>query len=168
MLDVKFFNKQKLIVLKKYKDHIFIDAKDVKGTPFKGYSTKGSKWVTMKVKKEFRNNAPEEGYSYKQAKEGNMFKRQDSKYASKTSPVLTGDLMRDLALSKVTNTGFFIGWNVWGAKVISLNKQKRKITTKDKPLPDSVVRFMDKKLEKNIYKKHIKPNCKTTKHKIGK
>ena len=145
MFSAKFFTKLGANVRDKYRKHIFDDGKDVNDDLFKEYSDE-----------------------YGEQKRANSFKRQDSKYASKISPVLTGDLMRDLALSKVTNTGFFIGWNVWGSKVISLNKQGREITTKDKPLPDSVVKFMDKKAESYIHKTHIKPNCKTTKHKIGK
>ena len=144
MFSTKFFTKLGADVRDKYRKHIFEDGKDVNDKDFKGYKE-----------------------PYKSRKQGNKFKRQNSSYANKTSPVLTGDLMRDLALSKVTNTGFFLGWNVWGSKVISLNKQGRELTTKEKPLPDSVVKFMDKKAESYIHKTHIKPNCKTTKHKIG-
>ena len=53
-------------------------------------------------------------------------------------------------------------------KANTFNKQGRELTTKDKPLPDSVLNFMSKELCKYIDKKYIKPNCKTTKHKIGK
>ena len=167
MLDVKFFNKQKLIVLKKYKDHIFIDAKDVKGTPFKGYSTKGSKWVTMKVKKEFRNNAPEEGYSYKQAKEGNMFKRQDSKFSGSKAPVLTGDLLGDLnIIGSATSKGFKMGWNVWGAKVKWLEDMGRVLTSKEKAIPTSVATYLQVQGDRYINKRLGKN--KTTRHKVGK
>ena len=142
MFDSNFFRDLGEKVKEEYRKYIFVKGKDVYGKDFKQYKE-----------------------PYKSRKREGKFKRQES---TKTLPVLTGDLYRDLAVSKPSSTGFFIGWNVWGAKVISLNKQGRELTTKDKPLPDSVVRFMDKKLEKNIYKKHIKPNCKTTKHMIGK
>ena len=145
MFTKEFFRGLSIEVMKNYRKHIFEDGKDVNDDSFKEYSDE-----------------------YGKQKRANSFKRQDSKYASKISPVLTGDLMRDLAPSRWTDTGFFLGWNVWGGKVISLNKQGREITTKEKPLPDSVVKFMDKKAESYIHKTHIKPNCKTTKHKIGK
>ena len=144
MLDATFFRRIGPNVRDRYRKHIFTDAKDIYDKPFKGYSKE-----------------------YGTAKRANTFKGQDSAYANKVSPVLTGALANDLAVTKPSSTGFFLGWNVWGGKVISLNKQGREITTKDKPLPNSVVKFMDKEAESYIHKKHIKPNCKTTKHKIG-
>ena len=141
MFDSNFFRDLGEKVKEKYRIHTFVKGKDVNGKDFKEYKE-----------------------PYKSRKKANKFKRQES---TKTLPVLTGDLWRDLAVSKPSSTGFFLGWNTWGAKVISLNKQGREITTKEKPLPDSVVNFMDKKVESYIHKKHIKPNCKTTKHKIG-
>ena len=145
MFTKEFFRGLSIEVMKNYRKHIFEDGKDVNDKDFKGYKE-----------------------PYKSRKQGNKFKRQNSSYANKVSPVLTGDLMNDLAVTKPSSTGFFLGWNVWGGKVISLNKQGREITTKEKPLPDSVVKFMDKEAESYIHKTHIKPNCKTTKHKIGK
>ena len=142
MFTTEFFRELSVEVMKRYRKHIFKDGKDVNDNKFKPYSDE-----------------------YGEKKRANSFKRQES---TKTLPVLTGDLSRDLAPSKWSNTGFFLGWNVWGSKVISLNKQGRELTTKDKPLPDSVVKFMDKEAESYIHKTHIKPNCKTTKHKIGK
>ena len=142
MFSTKFFIKLGADVRDKYKKHIFEDGKDVNNKKFKEYKE-----------------------PYKSRKKAGKFKRQES---TKTLPILTGDLYRDLAVTKPTSTGFFLGWNVWGGKVISLNKQGRELTTKEKPLPDSVVNFMDKKAESYIHKTHIKPNCKTTKHKIGK
>ena len=68
MLDLTFFLKVGPKVVERYRNHIFNKAKDVFGKPFKGYSTYGSKWVTMNVKKSFRQSAPKEGYSYSQAK----------------------------------------------------------------------------------------------------
>ena len=145
MFTKEFFRGLSIEVMKKYRKHIFEDGKDVNDKKFKPYSKE-----------------------YGERKRANTFKLQDSDYANKVSPVLTGALMEDLAVTKPSCTGFFLGWNVWGSKVISLNKQGREITTKDKPLPDSVVKFMDKEAESYIHKTHIKPNCKTTKHKIGK
>ena len=141
MFTKEFFRGLSVEVMKKYRKHIFEDGKDVNDKKFKEYKE-----------------------PYKSRKKAGKFKRQES---TKTLPVLTGDLYRDLAPSRWTDTGFFLGWIVWGGKVISLNKQGREITTKEKPLPDSVVKFMDKKAESYIHKTHIKPNCKTTKHKIG-
>ena len=137
MFSAKFFSELGAKVRDRYRKHIFEDCKDVNDNKFKPYSDE-----------------------YGEQKRANTFKRQDSKYAGKVTPVLTGDLMRDLALTKPTSTGFFLGWNVFGSKVISLNKQGRELTTKDKPLPDSVLNFMSKELCKYIDKKYIKPNCK--------
>ena len=144
MFSVNFFIELGADVRDKYREHIFEKGKDVNNKKFKPYSKE-----------------------YGERKRPNTFKLQDSAYANKVSPVLTGALMEDLAVTKPSSTGFFLGWNVWGSKVISLNKQGREITTKEKPLPDSVVKFMDKEAESYIHKTHIKPNCKTTKHKIG-
>tara|TARA_R110002096_G_scaffold291663_1_gene485929 strand:- start:121 stop:558 length:438 start_codon:yes stop_codon:yes gene_type:complete len=145
MFSAKFFLKLGADVRDEYRKDVFEKGKDVHGKSFKPYSQE-----------------------YSELKKANTFKLQDSAYANKVTPVLTGALMEDLAVTKPTSTGFFLGWNVWGSKVISLNKQGRELTTKDKPLPDSVLNFMSKELCKYIDKKYIKPNCKTTKHKIGK
>ena len=78
-----------------FNKHVFQKGLDVDGNKFKDYSTRGSKWVMMGIKKEFRKGAPKGGYSYAHAKANKMFRRQDDSMANKTAPVLTGDLRND-------------------------------------------------------------------------
>ena len=167
MLDLTFFLKVGPKVVERYRDHIFNKAKDVFGKPFKGYSTYGSKWVTMNVKKSFRQSAPKEGYSYSQAKKGKMLKRQDQAFANKNSPVASGDLYRDFGMiGSATSTGFKFGWNTFGARVQHLKDMKRVLTTKQQPMPEKVIKYLSKESHGYIKKKLGKN--KTTIHKIGK
>ncbi len=56
MLDLKFFLDEGPEIVAMYRTHIFTKAKDVYGKTFEGYSTRGSKWVTMNVKKQFKSD----------------------------------------------------------------------------------------------------------------
>ena len=142
MLDLKFFLRVGPNVRDRYRDHIFEDAKDVFGKPFKKYTSK-----------------------YGQAKRANKFKRQAFKYANSNAPVLTSDLLRDYSLIKTMRKGFHIGWTTLGARVEWLKKMGRVLTTPKQPLPKGVINYLDK--EANSYiKKRLGPN-KTTIHKIG-
>tara|TARA_R110002020_G_scaffold60133_3_gene163243 strand:- start:726 stop:1262 length:537 start_codon:yes stop_codon:yes gene_type:complete len=178
MLDAKFFIRIGAKVRDRYREHIFGSdqslnyikpAKDINGKKFKGYSTNGSKWVTINVNKSFKKNAPKEGYSYKKAKEGDMFKRQSSSFKDSTNPVLSGDLLRDYSLIKTMSNGFQIGWTTFGARVEHLRKMGRVLTTSAKPLPDKVFKYLTTEANKYIKKGSDKliPK-KTTIHKIGK
>ena len=169
MLDAAFFRIVGPKVRERYRNHIFDDAKDVKGRKFKGYSTHGSKWVTMNVKKSFKQSAPKEGYSYSKAKKGKMFPRQSDKYANKTSPVLSGDLYRDFTVVRTSPNGFILGWQQHGAKIEWLKSMGRVLTTKQQPLPEGVLKYLNIEAHKEIKKQTKKkiPN-KTVKHKIGK
>ena len=167
MLDLEFFLDEGPEIVAMYKTHIFTKAKDVYGKTFRGYSTRGSKWVTMNVKKEHKKDAPKKGYSYKQAKEGNMLKRQRSKYANSTAPVASGDLLLDYGMiGSPKSTGFQLGWNIHGAKVEWLSDMGRVLTSSKQPLPRGVERYLDKQSSRYI-KKKLGPD-KTTRHKIGK
>ena len=142
MLDLKFFFRVGPNVRDRYRDHIFEDAKDVFGKPYKKYTSK-----------------------YGQAKRANKFKRQAFKYANSNAPVLTSDLLRDYSLIKTMRKGFQIGWTTLGARVEWLKKMGRVLTTPKQPLPKGVINYLDK--EANSYiKKRLGPN-KTTIHKIG-
>ena len=143
MLDGTFFLKIGPNVRDRYRKHIFQDAKDVFGKPFKAYKSK-----------------------YGQAKRANKFKRQASQYANSKAPVLTSDLLRDYSLIKTSTNGFQIGWITFGARVEHLKKMGRVLTASDQALPKGVETYLSTEAHKYI-KKKLGPN-KTTIHKIGK
>ena len=167
MLDRKFFTKVGANARDRYREHIFGKAKDVYGKKFKGYSTYGSKWVTINVKDEHKKNAPKSGYSYKDAKEKNLFPRQASKYAKSTAPVLTEGFLEDFGLIKVSNTGFQLGWRIFGARVKHLADKGRYVTTTKQPLPKDTIKAMERDIKVYV-DKHKLPKSKTTRFKIGK
>ena len=136
MLDVTFFRKVGPNVRDKFRKHIFQDAKDVYGKPFKAYTSK-----------------------YGQRKRANKFKRQASQYANSKAPILTSDLLKDYSLIKTSPKGFQIGFPTRGSIVKGLEKMGRVITTMSKPLPDGVTRFLDNSAEKYI-KSKVKRNLK--------
>ena len=127
---------------KAYVDHIFEKGKDVFSRPFKAYSKE-----------------------YGERKRANKFKRQSS---TKVAPVLTGDLVNDLgSFVKANPNGFITGFPTFGNIVQGLRKRygkKGTITSKDRPLPIEVLKYV-----KREYHKHIKKNQKPTTriHKIG-
>ena len=145
MLDAKFFLDVGPEVVRKYREHITKDAKDVYGKKFKPYRSK----------------------TYEQRKRANKFKRQQGEYADSTAPVLTGELMIvDFGLMRTPNRkGFQMGWAVQGAKVKSLDKQGRVLTAPDQPLPKDEIKFLDREAHKYIKKGLGK--SKTTRHRIG-
>ena len=147
MLDKKFFDRVGLRVRDKYRKHIFEKAKDVFGNTFKGYSQE-----------------------YGEQKRANEFKRQMSKYANSTAPVLTGDLLRDYSLIKTSNNGFQIGWSTFGLVVKSLKKQGRVLTDPIQPLPKGVMNYLSLKAHKYIGKKSddIIGSKKSKTHRVGK
>jgi hypothetical protein len=142
MLDKMFFIKIGPNVRDRYRNHIFEDAKDVFGKPFKAYSK-----------------------LYGERKRANKFKRQASQYANSNAPVLTSDLLRDYSLIKTMRNGFQIGWVTLGARVEALKKMGRVLTTPQQPLPDGVISYLSKEAHGYI-KKKLGPN-KTTTYKIG-
>ena len=72
MLDKTFFLRVGPNVRDRYREHIFVKAKDVFGKPFKAYTSK-----------------------YGERKRANKFKRQASQYANSKAAVLTYDVLRD-------------------------------------------------------------------------
>ena len=167
MLNHKFFKEVGTDIREAYRTHIFTKALDINNKKFKGYSTYGSKWVTMSVKKSFKQSAPKKGYSYKEAKEGRMFKRQDDEFSNKTSPVLSGDLLRDYGtVYSTTAKGFKIGWSSQGEKVEWLKDMKRFLSTKEQALPKAVAKLLEKETDKFIKREGLGPDT-TTRHRIG-
>ena len=146
MLDREFFQKEGANTRDRYRDHIFRKAKDIKGSTFKPYKSK----------------------EYAQRKQAGKFKG-FTKGDKPTSPVLTGDLLRDYSLVEVSNNGFAIGWIAQGAKVEWLKDNGRVLTTSKKPLPEKILKNLFSKANLYIKKKTKKviPN-KVVRHKIGK
>ena len=142
MLDLQFFLKIGPRVRDRYRDHIFRNAKDVFGKPFSS------------------------NYSepYKTNKSQGKFKRFEK--AKLNAPVLTGDLLRDYGMiGNPSNTGFKIGWSIWGRKVEALKKLGRVLTTPQHPMPDGVIKYLHNEAHGYI-KKRLGLN-KTTTYKIG-
>ena len=145
MLDNKFFLKVGPKVRDRYRKHIFEDAKDVYDKKFKTY---------------------EEPYGSR--KRANKFKRQASKYANTTAPVLTTDLLRHFRLIRTSENGFQFGFITRGSVVQSLNKRGRVLSAKIQPLPQSTINYILEEAKKFTDKKlkTIIPKSKTIK--VGK
>tara|TARA_Y100001963_G_scaffold160246_1_gene269594 strand:- start:5828 stop:6259 length:432 start_codon:yes stop_codon:yes gene_type:complete len=137
MLDKRFFEKYGPDVVSKFRKHIFEDAKDVFGNKFKKYSNR-----------------------YGKLKRADKFKRQASEFANSTAPVLTSDLLRDWKMVKEPySSGFSFGTVAHGGKVKNLKRLGRVITTRSKPVPDGVSKFLDRSAVKYI-KSKVKKNLK--------
>ena len=138
MLDIKFMQKMSFKVRKAYVEHIFDGGKDVYDKPFKQYS---------KV--------------YGERKRANKFKRQSGGYASKISPVLTGDLKNDTK-PFATLTSFGIRFAAHGGKVVGLNKMKRELSAENQPLPKKILNTIENDFGKEIAKQFKSKTTKTT------
>ncbi len=143
MLDKKFWLQIGKRVVTRYRSWIFDDAgggknaKDVHGDPFPPYKRQ-----------------------YSRKKTTGRLKRQVAKHRNSTSPVLTGDLMRDFKLRKTTEEGFTFGTTSWGAKVKSLDRNDRTISSKDKPIPDDIRDFIMEEATEYVNKNRLIPNKK--------
>ena len=146
-----------------YKDYIFEKGNSVYGKKWWDgkYSTNPSKWVTMSVKKQFKKSAPDQGYSYSEAKKGNMFPRQSTAYKDKVTAVLTTQTQSDFeGFMKPRENGVQLGYPSMGDRVKKLRKQKGKsgaLTSSDRPLPTHLSKYIAKK-----YHEFIKKNSKDT------
>ena len=119
--------------------------------PFPAYSDRGSKWVTMNVKKKFKKGSPKEGYSYEQAKQGNMLRRQHSGYANSTAPYVSGDLMRDTNWDySVKDNAIYIGWIAESNKVNHLRDMGRILTSHQYPYPKSELTKLMPEINKHL------------------
>ena len=139
MLDKKFFTIGADVVAR-FREHTFEKALDVFGNKFKGYSDK-----------------------YGKLKRANKLKRQFSKYKNSTAPVVSTDLLRDWKLIKVSESGFEFGTVKHGFKIEHLAKKGRVISTSEKPIPDNVILFLDREMEKYGDKKLSKNKGRTFK-----
>ena len=149
---------------KAYVDHIFYKAKDVFDKTFKTYSTNKTKWASILARKEERAKIPKEGISYGEAKKMGILQRQRAEFASTTSPVLSGDLLRDTK-SFATKTSFGIRFAKDGHKVKYLNEMKRELSAKNQPFPKKILKTIEKDVGKEIAKQF---KNKTTKITLGK
>lgn len=130
MIDKKFF-KIGANVVAKFREHTFENALDINGKKFKGYSTK-----------------------YGAAKRANKFKRQASKYANTTAPVLTGDLLKDFgSYFETGKNGVTFGWSTFGKRVEHLADNGRELTTESQPLPKGILKYLNHKADKYIENK---------------
>jgi hypothetical protein len=112
-----------------WKRWTFLDKKDVNGKKFEGYSK-----------------------SYGERKQNNKFKRQASQFKNSTAPILTSDLMRDLAVKNVTSNGFQLGWTSEGAKIKWLADNGRVISEPGQLVPDEMDKITNRIVNKSIDK----------------
>jgi len=126
MLDKKFFRSLANVIRKDYVDQIFNKGKDVFGQAFKGYTSE-----------------------YGKRKRADSFPRQESAFANKTSPVLTGDFRDDAKPSHTSNSAS-VKWAAYGARVEHLAKMGRKVTDDRQPFPKKVIKMIDTRVDKEI------------------
>ena len=119
MLDRKFFVELSKDVVPMFRKHTFINALDVNGKKFKGYST-------------------DYGIS---KRSGTMF-RQASEFKDTTAPILSSDLLRDYKLQGTSSSGFKFGFATRGGRVEHLAKMGRVISSESKPIPDKIGKFV--------------------------
>ena len=155
MLDRKFFRSLSNAIRKDYVNHIFNKGKDVYGRKFKGYSTNKTKWASILARKNERKKIPKEGLSYGQAKRMGILQRQESAFANKTSPVLTGDFRDDAKPSNTSNSAS-VKWAAYGSRVEHLAKMGRKVTDKRQPFPKKVIKMIDSRVDREIKKQFPK------------
>ena len=133
MLDKKFINKLALETRTLYRKLVFDPAgggkgaKDVYGKDYKKYSS-----------------------SYKTAKESGELKRQSGKFKDSQAPVLSGDLLNAFDTLKTDSTGFGFGAIGQRGKIKRLNSMGRAVSTNEKPVPDEVVKFIMKEMDKDV------------------
>ena len=129
MLDRKFFLELSKDVVPMFRKHTFINALDVNGKKFKGYST-----------------------DYGIAKRtGKMF-RQATEFKNTTAPVLSSDLLRDYKLQGTSSSGFKFGFATRGGRVEHLAKMGRVISSEAKPIPDKIAKFVMAEADKYVTK----------------
>ena len=125
MYSAKFFRKLGFSLVKKYKKHIWDDAKDVKGARFKQYSK-----------------------SYGDLKRSGKLSGQWAGSTGTTAPIVRGDFKNDFKLLKASSSGFKLGWSSHGSKVKWLAKKGRVVTDDKQPLPKKLLRIIDKEVKR--------------------
>ena len=129
MLDRKFFMELAKKVVPRFRKHIFMDALDVKGKKFKGYSN-----------------------LYGQAKRSGVLFRQASEFKNSTAPVLTSDLLTDFKLVGTSASGFTFGFPTQGGKVNNLARMGRIISSESTPVPKKLGKFIISEADRYVEK----------------
>ena len=129
MLDRKFFLELSKDVVPMFRKHTFIDALDIKGKKFKGYST-----------------------DYGIAKRSGKMFRQATEFKNTTAPILSSDLLRDYKLQGTSSSGFKFGFATRGGRVEHLAKMGRVISSESKPIPDKIAKFVMTEANKYVKK----------------
>ncbi len=158
LFDKEAFILFKAVVVNEYRKVTFdkSNPKMSNDATFPKYSTYPSKWVTMNVKDSAKKSAPKEGYSYEQAKQGDMLRRLNSGYANSTAPYVSGDLWRDTnADFSVKEQAIYIGWSAEANKVKWLRDKGRFLTSRKHPINPRVIKKLMPKF--NIELKRIMP-----------
>ena len=132
MLDKMFFKSLANVIRKDYVNHTFDKGKDVFGSGFKGYTTE-----------------------YGTRKREDSFPRQESAFANKTSPVLTGDFMDDAKPNHTRNSAS-VKFAAHGGKVNHLAKMGRKVTDNRQPFPKGVINMIEREVKKKVDSKFPK------------
>ena len=131
MLNHKFFKEVGTQIREAYRTHIFTKALDVNDKPFAGYKE-----------------------PYGSLKRAGKLSRQQRGFGKINSPIVSTDLLRDYGtVYKTSATGFQMGWSSQGEKVEWLRGMKRLLTTKEQPLPKTIVKLLDREQEKYVNKK---------------
>ena len=133
MLDRQFFFKHGPDLVACFRKHTFMDAKDVYGKKFKGYSTE-----------------------YGKAKRTGKLFRQATEFSNSKAPILTSDLLRDWKMRSTGSSGFKFGTMAHGGKVKHLANMGRVISDNRKPIPDKCAKefnlLADKYLQRKLNK----------------
>ena len=92
----------------------------------------------------------------------NKIKKKRGGDTGKVDLTLTGDMMNGLQTRGFTNNSVVIGWSGLNSKKIKGNrKQGRAVTTKNKPIPDKVTKwvrsYLGTRVDMNIQKNTSKP-----------
>ena len=102
---------------------------------------------------------------YRKSKRTGRLNGQSTAHKDSNAPILTGALHNSFTFFEFLRNGFSFGSPQWGGKVKNLERIGRPISTKTKPIPDSVEEyFMDE--AKKYCDEELKKTFKSSKVKI--
>ena len=137
--------------VRRTREHIFVDGKDVKGKRFRAYAPA---------------KAGQESYISKKLA-GKLPRTATNLVSSKVNLINTSDFMRDLQIiGSPTRKGVIIGWPAEGGKVRVANDTGREVSTSRDPIPLSVRKWIDREIDKHTRRVFAKRKDKN--YKIGK
>ena len=107
------------------------------------------------AKNVFGKSYPPYSPEYSKSKKTGQMKRQSESYAGSTAPVLSGDLLKDFIATPpgLISDGMGFGNITEMGKVKSLEKRGRAISTKARPLPKPVGKWIMAEADKYAIKK---------------